>query len=244
MFIGEPLYRIWGYKKAYLIDNDEQAAKAMYDESSKGFDYKTGQSTKGKKFAGDYEWEDRDGDGKITSQDMFCLGSSVPHSTGGLCNTFRYKNWSLRVYMDWALGHSMIDVAFKYHMMSTWNGNTVLMKEALTAWQAPGDAANTQWARIAAHDSNESWNYRRDSDVVTFKCDYLCLRDVSLSYNLPKSLTDRLKLGSCNVFVSGNNLHYFTAVQATPPEISTTNDEAATGYPRLYRVTAGVNLSF
>jgi len=241
---GEPLYRLWGYKKAYLIDTDEQAANAMYDEQSKGYDYKTGKSTKGKKFAGDYEWTDRDGDGKITSQDMFCLGSTVPHSTGGFGNTFRYKNWSFRVFADWALGHSMIDVAYKYHMMSTFNGNTVLCTDALNAWTKPGDAAHTDFARIAAHDSNESWNYRRDSDVVTFKADYLCIRDVSLSYSVPKHIIDKWRIGGLTIFLSGNNLHYFTAVQATPPEISTTNDEASAGYPRLFRVTGGFNFKF
>ena len=241
---GEPLYTLWGYKVDYLIDNDAQAATALYDESAIGYDYRDGKKIKGRKFAGDYEWVDRDGDGKITSQDMFCLGSSVPHSTGGLNNTFRYRNWTLRVFTDWALGHSMIDVAFKFHMMSTFNGNTILMKEALNAWKQPGDAAKTKWARIAAHDSAENWNYRRDSDAVTFKCDYLCIRDVSLSYALPKSITDRLRMAGCNIFISGNNLHYFSAVKGTPPEVSTDNNNSSTGYPRIMRITGGFNIQF
>lgn len=241
---GEPLNRLWGYKMAYLIDTPEQAANAMYDESSKGYDHETGKSTKGRKFAGDYEWCDRDGDGKITSQDMFCLGSTVPHSTGGLNNNFRFKNWSLRIYLDWALGHSMTDTAFKYHMMSTFNGNTILMSDAKGAWTQPGDAAHTKWARIAAHDSNESWNYRRDSDVVTFKCDYLCIRDVSLSYALPKTIVRKLRMDDFSVFLSGNNLYYFSAVKGTPPEISTNNENSTTGYPRIYRITAGFNITF
>lgn len=168
---------------------------------------------KGKKFAGDYEWKDRNGDGKITEVDQFELGVTVPHSTGGLTNTFTYKDFSLRIYLDWAIGHTLIDTDFKYHMMSTFSGNTNLSREALDAWMRPGDAANTKWARIAAHDSNENWNYRRDSDIVTFKGDYLCIRDVSLGYNLPTDLTKRIGMQSATVFVSGNNLHYFTAVQ-------------------------------
>ena len=240
---GEPLYRLYGYKVDYLIDTEEQAANARYDELAKGWDYKTQTFTKGKKFAGDYEWKDRNGDGKITEVDQFELGVTVPHSTGGLTNTFTYKDFSLRIYLDWAIGHTLIDTDFKYHMMSTFSGNTNLSREALDAWMRPGDAANTKWARIAAHDSNENWNYRRDSDIVTFKGDYLCIRDVSLGYNLPTDLTKRIGMQSATVFVSGNNLHYFTAVQATPPEVGNINS-SSTGYPPIRRFSLGFKVQF
>jgi len=240
---GESLYRIYGYKVDYLIDNDEQAANARYDELAKGYDYRTGKFTQGQKFAGDYEWKDRNGDGKITEVDQFELGVTVPHSTGGLTNTFNYKNFSLRIYLDWAIGHTLIDTDFKYHMMSTFSGNTNLAREALSAWKQPGDAANTKWARIAAHDSNENWNYRRDSDIVTFKGDYLCIRDVSLGYTLPKTLSERIGLHNATVFLSGNNLHYFTAVQATPPEVGSINS-SSTGYPPIRKFSIGCKIEF
>lgn len=240
---GEPLYRIYGYKMDYLIDNDEQAANARYDQLAKGYDYQTGKFTQGQKFAGDYEWKDRNGDGKITEVDQFELGVTVPHSTGGLTNTFTYKDFSLRIYLDWAIGHTLIDTDFKYHMMSTFSGNTNLAREALSAWKQPGDAADTKWARIAAHDSNENWNYRRDSDIVTFKGDYLCIRDVSLSYNLPKTFSEKIGLQNATVFVSGNNLHYFTAVQATPPEVGSINS-SGTGYPPIRKFSIGCKIEF
>lgn len=43
---GEPLYRLYGYKVDYLIDTEEQAANARYDELAKGWDYKTQTFTK------------------------------------------------------------------------------------------------------------------------------------------------------------------------------------------------------
>ena len=244
---GEPLYRFYGYKIAYLIDNDEQAASAMYDESAVGYDYRTNKKTKGKKFAGDYEWCDLNGDGKITAQDAgFELGVTVPHSTGGLTNTFTYKGVSLRIGLDWALGHSINDTHWRYHMMSTWNGNANLIREAQSAWTKPGDAANTKYARIAVHDSQENSNYRRVSDIGVFKADYLCLRDVTLSYQFPEKLIDKMKIAGLTLYLSGNNLHYFTAVQAQSPEVGSDNNDSGggTGYPPVRRVTFGVNLQF
>ncbi len=240
---GEPLYRIYGYKSEYILDTDEQAANARYDELARGYDYRTGKFTKGQKFAGDYEWKDRNEDGRITEVDQFELGVTVPHSTGGLTNTFNYRNFSLRIYLDWAIGHTLIDTDFKYHMMSTFNGNTNLAREALSAWTKSGDAAKTKWARIAAHDSNENWNYRRDSDIITFKGDYLCIRDISLGYTIPKKIIDQIGLHAATIFVSGNNLHYFTAVQATPPEVGVINN-ATTGYPPIRRFTLGFKVEF
>lgn len=238
---GEPLYRIYGYMTDGILDTDEQAANARYDELARGYDYRTGEFTPGRKFAGDYEWKDRNGDGRITEVDQFELGVTVPHSTGGLTNTFRYKNLSVRIYLDWAIGHTIMDSQFRYHMTSNLDGNYV--REALSAWRQPGDAAKTKWARIAGHDASENWNYRRSSNVMAFKGDYLCIRDISVSYDLPKSVISKIGMQQCTVFFSGNNLHYFTAVQATPPEVGSINN-SSTGYPPIRVLTLGLNLVF
>ena len=224
-----------------------KALEGMYDDMAVGYDYRTGKKTKGQKFAGDYEWCDLNGDGKITAQDAgYELGVTVPHSTGGLTNTFTYKGLSLRIGLDWALGHSINDTHWRYHMMSTWNGNANLLREAQSAWTQPGDAAKTKYARIAVHDSQENWNYRRESDIGVFKADYLCIRDVTLSYKFPARLIEKMKIGGLTLYLSGNNLHYFTAVQAQSPEVGSVNNDAdsGTGYPPVRRVTFGVNLQF
>ncbi len=238
---GEPLYRIYGYKSEYILDTDEQAANARYDELARGYDYRTGKFIQGQKFAGDYEWKDRNGDGKITEVDQFELGVTVPHSTGGLTNTFNYKNFSLRIYLDWAIGHTILDSEFRFHMISNLDGAYV--REALDSWKQPGDAAKTKWARVAGHDTSENWNYRRDSDVMTFKGDYLCIRDISIGYNLPQLITSKMNIQKGTIFFSGNNLHYFTAVQATPPEVGVINN-STTGYPPVRVLSLGLKIDF
>src|SRR5690606_21445424 len=63
---GEPLYRYYGYQVDHIIQSSEEAANALYDESSRGWNPEDGKSIKGRKMAGDYEWVDRDGDGVIS----------------------------------------------------------------------------------------------------------------------------------------------------------------------------------
>jgi len=198
----------------------------------------------GKKFPGDYEWCDRDGDGKITEYDQFELGRSVPHTVGGIGNTLTYKNFTLRFYMDYALGHSQLDEQFGYSMMSTFNNNVAMPIQILDAWKEPGDAAKTKWARFAPHDTNEGRNYRRISDARLFKNDFLCIRELSLNYEIPNRLIDMWGIKDVNVYLSGNNLHYFTEVLATPPDYSSSVNGSDVGYPPIRKITLGLKVNF
>ncbi len=241
---GEPLNRLWGFKIDYIIDNQEQAENARWDYWAQGWDPETQTSELGRKFPGDYEWKDRDGDGQITEYDQFELGVSVPHTIGGIGNTLNYKNFSFRIYLDYALGHSQLDEQFGYSMMSTFNNNVAMPIQILDAWKQPGDAANTKWARFAPHDTNEGRNYRRVSDARLFSNDYLCIREVSLGYQFHESLISKWGIKDLSVYVSGNNLHYFTKVLATPPDVSSAVNSAGVGYPPIRKVTFGLKLSF
>ena len=60
------------------------------------------------------------------------------------------------------------------------------------------------------------------SDVFVEKGDYLCIRDISLSYKLPVRWTSRLGMKDVTLTVSGNTLYYWTAVHGVSPEAATT----------------------
>lgn len=97
---GEPLNRFYGYVATGIIETEEQAQCQLRCLSRL--------PQKGAKRVGDYEWADRNGDGQITTADQFCLGVTVPPFTGGLQNSFRLKNWTLSLYLDW--GHGTLDL--------------------------------------------------------------------------------------------------------------------------------------
>ncbi|HET7179580.1 MAG TPA: hypothetical protein VFI14_07650, partial [Chryseosolibacter sp.] len=240
---GEPLYRLWGFKIDHIIDNQEEADNARWDYWAQGWDPETQTNQLGRKMPGDYEWQDRDGDGKITEYDQFELGVSVPHTVGGLGNTLKYNNFTFRLYLDYALGASQLDEQFGYSMMSTFNNNVAMPIQILDAWKQPGDAAKTKWARFAPHDTNEGRNYRRVSDARLFSNDYLCIREVSLAYQIPASITSRWGIKHLDVYVSGDNLHYFTEVLATPPEYSSAVNGSNVGYPPIRKISVGLTLN-
>ena len=159
---GEPLHRFYGYVSTGIIETEEQAANAYYDALAR-------QPKVGGKRVGDYEWADRNGDGQITKADQFCLGTTVPPFTGGLNNTFRLKSWTLSIYLDWAVGHSIFDSSYNRYFFGTFTNNYALAREVLKCWKKPGD--DTRFAKFWANDSN--WgndNYNRDrNNNFTYK---------------------------------------------------------------------------
>ncbi len=243
---GEPLYRYFGYRVEHILQNATQAANARYDESARGWDPADRQSVRGRKLAGDYEWMDRDGDNRITSRDQFELGVTVPHTTGGLNNSFAYRNFSVNIFVDWALGHSINHNAYMRYFMNTFANNYTLVDEVKKTWSGEGD--NTRYARFTANDPDVgNSNFSRTSDVFNYKGDYLCIREVTLQYRVPEAVFGRLGIKDLQLTLSGNNLHYFSAVQGMgiSPEVgaSTTYNASYYNYPPIRRFSFGAKIT-
>ena len=71
------------------------------------------------------------------------------------------------------------------------------------------------------------------------KADYLCLRDVTLTYDLPLRWIRKVGLGRLTVSVSGNTLCYWTGVKGISPESASVG--SSTG---MYSVTSSSATSF
>lgn len=240
--VGEPLGRIYGYSIAGIIDTQAEADAAYYDAGQTHTYTRNGVTVPvGGKAIGDYEWRNREGSAltaegeeQINSEDMFLLGNVMPHSIGGINNTVRWKNLTFNIYLDYAIGHSIYNY-MKTRMMcntlgSSLGGNSNLDKMVYDTWKHPGD--NAKYARFFPNDADGgSRNYCRASEFNVEKGDYLCIRDVSISYNLPKRWLKAIRLKDVQVGVSGNNLHFFTAVSGSvSPETGMGSDSDASQY--------------
>lgn len=221
--VGEPLGRIWGYKISHILQNDAEAAAALYDTQSHGYRRSDGLSIQGRKDAGDYEWCNRPGskktaDGKeqIDAEDMYCLGNVMPHSIGGIMNTFKYRNLSFSFYLDYALGHSIMNyMKTRLFQNTLGNCNSNLDKMVYDCWRYPGDT-DAKYARFFPNDPDYgNRNFSRHSDFNVEKADYLCLRDVSIYYDFPEKWVKNLWIKKLTVGVTGNTLYYWTGVSGS-----------------------------
>lgn len=141
--------------------------------------------------------------------------------------------------MDFAMGHTIVD------MVHSWMDGNKTRRVATTtgvldAWMQPGDAAHTNQPRSEFHDQNHQNNLRK-SDFYATKGDYLSLRNVSLTYKLPNDFLNN-KLSNLELFVTGNNLYYFTKYDGPNPERGGTLNHQGGRYPPFRTFTIGARI--
>jgi hypothetical protein len=79
---------------------------------------------------------------------------------------------------------------------------------------------------------------------------YIRLKNITLAYNLPKNILNKIKFTNLRVFVSGTNILTSTKYSGYNPEVSAYNGNDAqigvdfSSYPQSKVVTLGMNLSF
>ena len=225
---GERIGGRWGYKYLGVYDTDEAAALAPEDTKVSGS--KIGKN----KVAGDAIWADMDGNGVIDDKDIVFIGWANPDKKGALINTLGYKGFTFRFVVDYALGHSIANV---WRCRANANArNAIVTTTDVTngnIWWSQGDAATAKYPRydVASDWDNGYRNHMRtiayagmnsngnaDNTAYYSKGDYLCFREISLSYDLPRSICSKLKMQGISLTAGANNLGYITAFDGLNPE--------------------------
>jgi TonB-linked SusC/RagA family outer membrane protein len=250
---GERPFGIWAFKVLGVFSTDADAA--AWNAKIKDNLASPSGITVGK-HAGDYIFADVNGDGVIDQKDQVFMGYRTPSILGGWQNTFTYKGISLRVTMDYALGHLISNGALARSLGQGRAFNEGAPKEALgpDIWQKEGDIGK-KYARFSFADydfgqrnylrnASLGTNYSYSSDVSTMiqKGDFLAFREISIGYDIPKELLRRTHFAGLNVFASVNNLGYITGYKGFNPETYTGVDGG--GYPRPRQYSLGATLKF
>ena len=108
----------------------------------------------------------------------------------------------------------------------------------LDRWQTVGDTSGGQLftAGFNGDAVNNFYSYYINSDAAYTDASYVRLKNLSLSYTLPKTL---MKEGSCKLYFQGQNLLTFTKFQGADPE-----NQSQGRLPTLRMLTLGLQLSF
>ena len=73
----------------------------------------------------------------------------------------------------------------------------------------------------------------------------MAIRELSLSYSLPKALASKLYCQKLDLSITGQNLGYLTAAPVASPEVSRGGGVASgTGYPLPRTLLFGINVTF
>lgn len=221
---------IYAYKQLSIYATDEEAANGPKDTMVPLAD-KT-------KYGGDVNWADLDGNGLIDSRDRVNVGNIYPTWTGGITNSFNYKNFGLLVRLDYTVGHVIYNYT-EAASVGQFQGENGLSSTVLRSWKNQGDV--TDVPRFYWADQQARSNIFRGNSNYYEKGDYLALREVTLSYVVPQKLLDKMKISQLRLNISGSNLHYFTNYIGLNPEDGGTDNGR---YPMPKTIVAGVNLTF
>lgn len=209
-FIGQDINEIYNYKYLGVWQEDEADQAQLFGQQP-----------------GDAKFLDVNGDNNITpGEDRVFLGNPTPDWYGGITNSFRWKGIELSVLFEAVQGITVVNSFY-----GAYSGRNNQL--AIDYWTP--ENPSTTFPRPGSAD----WAGSRGDAVKTQDASFISLRNVSLSYNLPYHLLDRLPFRNVSLYVRGNNLKYFTDMKdAYSPE--TGRGE----YPILRNWTFGTSITF
>ena len=185
---------------------------------------------------GDLRFVDMNGDGQITSDDRTNIGNGTPDWTFGLNLGAEYKGFDFNLFLQGVAGVDVFDATYRQDMVS---GN--YPSWMLDRWN--GEGTSNRVPRLALGDS-KNWVC---SDLYVQDGSYLRLKNISLGYTLPRSLTQKAKISRLRMYVMAENLFTWTKYWGYDPEIGSGSTSLGVDYgvyPQARTWTVGFNLSF
>ncbi|MBO9634386.1 MAG: TonB-dependent receptor, partial [Chitinophagaceae bacterium] len=181
------------------------------------------------------------------------VGSVIPDFVGGFNSNWTYKGFELGVLFTYAIGGNIYDGSAKRQdgIITDW----VMRNDLVDRWRKPGDI--TKYPRLTMNTStyaglSSEWQY--NSTMFLYDADYLRMRELTLSYNLPSQLFKTGRIRGVKVFATGMNLLTFTKYPGGDPEIARDFSDAQDRNmspnimyltpPQQKAFTFGVNVNF
>jgi len=162
-------------------------------------------------------WVGKDGQTTHEYQDARYIeyGSPMPKYQGGFSTDFKYKAFSLRGNFSFLSGNKIFNYFRRYvdSDLQETQFNVMMPREDYSLWQKPGDIATKPLPQNARNSFDPSTRYIDDGS-------FLKLRNITVSYDLPKSITSRMKLSGMTIALTMDNVYTFTNFWGQDPEVS------------------------
>ena len=154
---------------------------------------------------------------------------------GGFGANVRYRSFDFSVLFSWQRGATKVDnMEFFVENPVGFLANGYNQSSDLQFWQQPGDVVNTQSPLYAQNFSSK----------IIHDASFLRLRDLRVSYTLPKSMLASTKfISNANLFLQGSNLFIWTKWRGPDPEAGSVNINLSE-FPNPRSITAGLDINF
>ncbi len=137
-------------------------------------------------------------------------GSADPTDMGSLGNVFKYKGFTLNTFITFSFGNVVrLDHAFS----NTYSDLDATPNEFVNRWVVPGDEKKTSVPVIASTLQNKNnsqlryaYNAYNYSTERIAKGDFIRMKEISLGYDFPKSITKALSVNNLSLKLQATNL--------------------------------------
>ncbi len=247
LVVGQPVGAFYGYRYLgvysrdednFLLDDDGNVIKNP-DGTLRKLTFADGTEFKG----GDAIYEDINKDGVIDRYDVVFLGHPSPDYYGGFGFNVKYKGFFVNTHFQYNVGMEVFNRArMVTESMYSRDNQSVAV---LNRWRKQGDVTDIPRALY-----QEGYNFL-GSDRFIEDNSYLRFKTLTLGYNVPKNIGDRIGLNSARLYVTFYNLYTWTDYKGPDPEVGngrTTKwsnigvDDGRTPPPS--NVTFGINVKF
>lgn len=218
---GRPMNEWFGYKaEGFFQSKEEVDAHALQSPQTN---------------AGDIRYADIDDNDVINSEDRVRLGIADPRFPYGVRLNLRYGNFDLTAFGQGVMKHIVVTrpweaTSYRSYHMDYWTPENRDAKfPAPRIGGGPLVGINKEFSSFWLEDAA-----------------YFRLKHIELGYNIPMTLTNKIKINNARVFASAENLFTITDYLGYDPEAATGYDtrQVESRYPNSRLFSLGLNVNF
>ena len=185
---------------------------------------------------GDIRFRDLNNDGVINDDDRTVLGNPNPTWLFSMNNRLTWRNFELSIYLQGVAGNKIYNATrIDMEGMAAAYNQYASVADRWTPNNLTNDMPRAVWG-----DPNQNC---RTSDRYVENGSYLRLKNISLSYNLPRNLLRRITMEQARVTFSCENVATITGYSGLDPEVGINGIDYST-FPSSRTFNIGLSFNF
>jgi len=246
-YIGQPVGEFYGYKSIGIFQSQKQIDALNASSVAKNPLFPNYQKAGNQ--PGDRYFADVNGDGHVDATDQTSLGSPIPKFYGGFNVDVTYKSFDFNLFFYGVYGNKILN--YVQNSLQTFENRgfagveNVSQQYYANAW-SPTNPSNT-YSRVSYND--DAIGSAVPSSAWIEDGSFLKLKNFTVGYTLPLSMSAKAHITKLRIYVSAQNLFTITSYSGLDPEIGMQNGNATQNgvdngtYPSSKFYTVGLNVT-
>ena len=243
---GHNINGVKGYVAEELFTQaeiDDMARWESLSDANKAITPKPFASQFGTVKAGDIKYKDLNNDGQIDAYDQTYISrGDVPTTVYGFGFTVGWKDLSVGMMFQGVAGAERVLNGSSVNPFNGGGGSGNLYSNIGDRWTEENPDQNAFYPRLSyGSETTSNINNFQKSTWWVRNMNFLRLKTLQISYNLPKPWVNKVHLKNAAVYVMGTNLFTLSRFKLWDPELNTDNGAS---YPNTTSYSVGINFTF